>query len=88
MLLVVPVVYPVVYKLGFHPIWFGIVALRCVGLGLMLPFGGINLRRVQKLTGVDAMTATKGVLPFVAADIILIILLMLMPERIFGGLLT
>lgn len=88
MLLVVPLMYPMVYKMGFHPIWFGIVALRCAGLGLMLPFGGINLRRVQKLTGVDAVTAAKGVLPFVAADIILIILLMLIPERIFGGLLT
>lgn len=83
-----PVLYPLAFQFDFHPIAFGIAALRCVGLGLMLPFGGVNLRLVQQLTGVDGRTAAKGVLPFVAADIILIILLVVMPERIFGSLLT
>lgn len=87
-LLIIPVVYPLALRLGCHPIWFGIVALRCVGLGLMLPFGGLNLRAVQKITGVDTLTAAKGVMPFVVADIILLLLLMLMPKLLFFGLLT
>lgn len=87
-LIIIPVIYPLAVRLGFHPIWFGIVALRCIGLGLMLPFGGLYIRTVQKITGVDARTAAKGAMPFVVADIILLILMILMPKLIFFGLLA
>lgn len=86
-LLIIPIALPLAFRLDFHPIWFGIVALRCIGLGLMLPFGGLCLRTVQKVTGVEPRTAAKGVMPFVAADIVLLLLLLLMPELMFFGLL-
>lgn len=78
--LVIPILYPLVLKAGFHPIWFGVVAMRCIGLGIMLPYIGINLRLVQRLTGISAHTAARGIMPFVIADIILIVLLILFPE--------
>lgn len=78
-LLAVPCIFPAVLKQGFDPIWFGIIAVRCIGLGLMLPYGGINLRLVQKITGVSSRAAAKGVMPFVCADILLIIMLIICP---------
>lgn len=84
--LFIPMLFPVVLQLGFHPVWFGVLVMRCIGLGLMLPYGGVNLRLVQKTTGVDARTAARGVTPFVIADLILVLTMIAVPQIILWPL--
>jgi len=79
-LLTVPIFYPVVIASGFDPIWFGIIAVVTVETGLISPPVGMNLYVVKsaakELKMTDIMT---GVIPFVIADVVRIIILVAFP---------
>ncbi|MOA58914.1 Sialic acid TRAP transporter permease protein SiaT [compost metagenome] len=61
-------------------IWFGILALMVVEIGLVTPPLGMNLFIVQRAAGNVPLTETaKGVIPFITSDILRIILLALFP---------
>jgi tripartite ATP-independent transporter DctM subunit len=80
MLLTVPVFHPVVQALGVDPIWFGIFVVVAVEISLITPPIGLNvfvLRTVLRDT--DTSTIFKGLLPFVAMDIVRILLLLAVP---------
>jgi tripartite ATP-independent transporter DctM subunit len=79
-LLTVPIFFPIIVELGFDPIWFGIVVVVSVEIGLLTPPIGINvfvLRTV--LPDVATSTIFRGVTPFWIADILRIILLASIP---------
>lgn len=86
-LLTVPIFYPMIIGLDFYgldtsekSIWFGILALMVVEIGLITPPLGMNLFIVQRAAGdVPFMETARGVLPFLASDLIRIILLALFP---------
>ena len=86
-LLTIPIFYPVIMGLDFFgldatekSIWFGILALMVVEIGLVTPPLGMNLFIVQRAAGDVPLTETaKGVLPFLASDILRIIVLALFP---------
>ena len=86
-LLTVPIFYPVVLGLDFYgmsaddkSIWFGIVALMVVEIGLVHPPVGMNLYVINKLAkDVPMIETAKGVLPFLASDLLRIILLVFFP---------
>ncbi|MGB5985365.1 MAG: TRAP transporter large permease, partial [Desulfobacterales bacterium] len=78
-LLTIPVFYPMVIKLGFDPIWFGIIVVRVTEMGLITPPVGLNVYIIQGITGEDMGTIFKGVFPFILADICEIILLISIP---------
>lgn len=61
-------------------IWFGILALMVVEIGLISPPVGMNIFIINRLAGDVPMAQTyKGVLPFLASDFIRIVLLLLFP---------
>ena len=71
MLLTVPLFYPVVTKLGFDPIWFGIIVVVAIEISLITPPIGLNVYMLKSiLTDVKASTIFKGVAPFIAADFV------------------
>lgn len=86
-LLTIPIFYPVVMGLDFwglsatdKSIWFGILALMVVEIGLVHPPLGMNLFIIQKLAkDVPYMETAKGVMPFLASDLLRIVLLVLAP---------
>lgn len=80
MLLTVPIMFPIVTGLGFDPIWFGIVVVVTVELGLITPPIGMNVF-VMKSVARDVSLATiyKGVLPFVATDFLRLAMLIAFP---------
>ncbi len=98
-LLTIPIFYPVVMGLEFHgmtatdkSIWFGILALMVVEIGLVHPPVGMNVYIINRLAKDVPLTETfKGVMPFLASDLIRIILLLAFPAislvlvRTFGG---
>ena len=80
MVLTLPVVYPVVVSLNFHPIWFGVVAVLMMEAGLITPPMGLN---VYTLAGIAKDVAPieifRGALPFLAAIILTATLLTVFP---------
>ncbi|MEY3264124.1 MAG: C4-dicarboxylate uptake permease [Pseudomonadota bacterium] len=98
-LLTIPIFYPIVIGLDFwgmsvadKSIWFGILALMVVEIGLVHPPVGMNIYIINRIAkDVPLMETFKGVLPFLASDLLRIILLVFFPVitlylvHTFGG---
>jgi C4-dicarboxylate transporter DctM subunit len=69
-ILTVPIVFPVITALGFDPIWFGVVIVMTVELGLIHPPVGMNVFVIKSvIRDVKLSTVFYGVMPFVLTDI-------------------
>ena len=69
-LLTIPVFFPVITALGFDPVWFGILIVTIVEIGMISPPVGLNLFVLSSLLPtVSLNTIYRGVWPFVVADI-------------------
>src|SRR5204862_2696715 len=79
-ILTIPIIFPVIVHLGFDPIWFGIISVMTVELGLIHPPVGMNVF-VIKIVVKDVYFATifRGVIPFVATDLIRLLILIAFP---------
>jgi len=85
-LLTIPVFFPIVQGLDFGlgaeatAIWFGILALIVVEIGLITPPVGLNLFLINRLAGDVALGVTyRGVAPFILADLVRVGLLLAFP---------
>ena len=80
MLLTVPVFYPVMQALGLDLVWFGIVVVVAIEISLITPPIGLNVFVLNAmLPEVRLTTIFRGVIPFVAADIVRIALIVFIP---------
>jgi tripartite ATP-independent transporter DctM subunit len=80
MLLTLPFIFPLVKDLGFDPVWFGILMVTAIEIGLITPPLGMNLFIVRAADpGLTMGTIVRGVLPFVVADLGRLALLVLFP---------
>ena len=80
-ILTVPIVFPVVTAMGFDPIWFGIIIVMTVELGLIHPPVGMNVFVIKTaIKDVSFTTIFKGVLPFIATDIVRLVILIGFPS--------
>ena len=79
-LLTIPVFFPIVVGLGFDPVWFGIIIVVVVQIGLISPPVGMNMFVVKSmLPGVTTQTIFRGVWPFVWAEVVLLGVLVAFP---------
>jgi C4-dicarboxylate transporter DctM subunit len=79
-ILTVPILFPVVTALGFDPIWFGVIIVMTVELGLIHPPVGMNVFVIKSVVKeVTFTTIFKGVLPFVATDLVRLVVLIAFP---------
>jgi len=79
-ILTVPIIFPVIQQLGFDPIWFGVIIVMTVELGLIHPPVGMNVFVIKSVVQeVSFTTIFKGVIPFVITDIIRLIILIAFP---------
>ncbi len=91
-LLTLPVFFPLVTGLGFDPVWFGVIIVIVVMLGLISPPVGMNMFVVRTLLpNVSTGTVFRGVMPFVVAEIVLLAILiaypplsLFLPNLLFG----
>lgn len=80
-LVTVPIFLPLVLGLGYNPIWFGIIVVLVVEIGLITPPVGMNLFVIKaQQSDITLGTLYRGVLPFLSAGAILIALLLVFPE--------
>jgi C4-dicarboxylate transporter DctM subunit len=81
MLMTLPIFFPIVTGLGFDPIWFGVVLVVVVELGMITPPIGINLFVIQALVpGVTMRTLLIATTPFSVALLVLLVLLVFFPQ--------
>ncbi len=79
-ILTVPIIFPVIVELGFDPIWFGVIIVMTVELGLIHPPVGMNVFVIKSVVqDISFSTIFKGVLPFVATDLLRLLILILFP---------
>ncbi|TAM42688.1 MAG: TRAP transporter permease [Burkholderiaceae bacterium] len=79
-ILTVPIVFPVITAMGFDPIWFGIIIVMTVELGLIHPPVGMNVFVIKSVVKeVSFSTIFKGVLPFIITDILRLVILIAFP---------
>jgi C4-dicarboxylate transporter DctM subunit len=80
MIITVPFITPVVNSLGFDTIWWGIVMVCVVETGMIHPPFGINVVVLKGITpDISLWTIYRGVTPFVVADLVKLVLLVLFP---------
>jgi tripartite ATP-independent transporter DctM subunit len=79
-ILTVPIIFPVVTHLGFDPIWFGVIIVMTVELGLIHPPVGMIVFVIKSVVqDVSFTTIFKGVLPFIVTDLIRLVILISFP---------
>ena len=78
-LLTLPILFPVIVSLGFDPIWYGVIMVRVMEVGLITPPMGLNVFILAGATNAPLGTIFKGVVPFLIADILHIALLVAFP---------
>jgi tripartite ATP-independent transporter DctM subunit len=79
-LITVPVFLPVVTASGFDPVWFGVIVVIVVEMGLIHPPVGMNLFVIQaQLPDIPILSIYKGTLPFLLAPMVLIVILLAFP---------
>jgi TRAP-type C4-dicarboxylate transport system permease large subunit len=80
-LLTVPIVFPVMSALGFDPVWFGVIIVMTVTLGLICPPVGMNVFVINSIArDVSLGTIYRGVAPFIVTDIVRLVILCAFPS--------
>ncbi|HEY4371717.1 MAG TPA: TRAP transporter large permease subunit [Burkholderiales bacterium] len=81
MMITLPIFMPVVQALNLDPIWFGVMFLICMQLGLLLPPHGLLLMTMKGVSPpeVTMLHIFKAVAPFVAMSILLLVLVFFVP---------
>jgi tripartite ATP-independent transporter DctM subunit len=81
MIIILPILFPLVTGLGFDPVWFGIIMVVWLEIGLITPPVGLNLFVIQNMMrGTTAGDVTRGTTPYVVLMIVLVVLLFLFPD--------
>ncbi len=86
-MLTIPIFYPVVLDLGYDPIWFGVIIVLITQIGVITPPVGINVYVVfgvaqNVIGGVPLESVFKGIVPFLIAIVVGIIIMTIFPQII------
>ncbi|MGP8290952.1 TRAP transporter large permease [Vreelandella zhanjiangensis] len=80
LVITVPVVFPIIQALGIDPVWFGIITVLTVELGLITPPVGMNVFVIKAMAPhVGLGEIFKGVAPFIVSDFLRLALLIMFP---------
>jgi len=82
MVIFVPILMPIVYKLGIHPVHFGVLTVMLLMLGLLTPPFGLLLFLASSMTGVSVARLARVTFPFMVAIVAVVILLIFVPSLV------
>lgn len=82
LLLTMPLTYPVITDLGFSGLWYGIIAVKMVEIGLLTPPFGLNVYLVAGVTRAKVEDVFRGVVPFIIAEFCVVALLVAFPDLV------
>ena len=85
LVITIPVVYPIILSLGYDPVWFGIIAVLTVELGLITPPMGMNIFVIKAMAPhIKLSDMFRGVAPFIVSDLIRLVILVVFPVLSLG----
>lgn len=80
-ILTIPILFPVILAMKFDPVWFGVLMVIVLEMGLITPPVGLNVFVIGGVAKeIPLVTIFKGVLPFLVASAIGLILIMVFPD--------
>lgn len=79
-ILTIPVLFPVVLTVGFDPIWYGVMIVILIEMGLVTPPIGMDAFILSGVTGIPLSRIFRGAVPFLVAIVICIIILAIFPQ--------
>lgn len=85
-LILTPIMLPAAKAVGIDPVYFGITFVMCIAIGLLTPPVGNVLNVVAGISRLPFERVVRGVLPFLAAEIFVVALLVLFPEIVLTPL--
>lgn len=80
MVLTLPVIFPTILKLGFDPIWFGVISVLMMEAGLITPPLGLNIFVISGVADVPMGTVFKGAVFFLFAIFVVVFLVTVFPQ--------
>ena len=81
MILTLPIIFPIVMALGFDPIWFGVMIVIVLEVGLITPPIGLNVFVLKgSAPGIPVETIFRGIWPFLGMALVAMVLLALFPQ--------
>lgn len=81
MILTTPILFPVIQTMGFDPIWYGVLMVVVLEIGLITPPVGLNVFVISGVApDIPLNTIFRGIMPFILASALAIVLLILFPE--------
>ncbi|MCM3567507.1 TRAP transporter large permease [Neobacillus mesonae] len=80
MLITLPLVFPLITSLGYDPVWFGIIVVLVLEIGLVTPPVGINLYITSQHTGISVQKVFVGSIPFIGVLLLSILILCIFPQ--------
>jgi len=89
--LTIPIFFPLVQKLGFDLIWFGVIIVLLAEMGVITPPVGVNVFVIKGISpDVPLENIFRGIFPFLAALIIVTVILVIFPQiaTFLPGLIT
>ncbi|MFC2001630.1 TRAP transporter large permease [Chloroflexota bacterium] len=81
-LLTLPIVYPIMIGIGFHPVWFGVFLVMVIELGLLTPPVGMNVYVIKGIAGVSLGEVFKATIPYWFAIIGVLVLITVFPDLV------
>ena len=81
--LTLPIVFPLLVKLGYDPIWFGVIALKLTEIGAITPPVGLNVFAIKGVIPKEMKITTEriyqGCMPFLLCDVVILAILVAFP---------
>jgi C4-dicarboxylate transporter DctM subunit len=80
--LTLPITFPIILKLGYDPIWFGVIVLKMSEIAAVTPPVGLNVYALKGVVGEDTPIEDifRGIWPFVVCDLVVLVFLIIFPE--------
>ena len=82
MIITTPIIAPLVAQVGYDLVWWGVIMVVVVETGMITPPFGLNIFMLKSISNVSLATIYRGVFPFVLADLIKLVLLVLIPATV------
>ena len=80
MVLTLPVIFPTILKLGFDPIWFGVISVLMMEAGLITPPLGLNVFVISGVADVPIEVVFRGAIYFLLAIFAVVVLITVFPQ--------
>jgi tripartite ATP-independent transporter DctM subunit len=80
LILATPIFFPLALKLGYDPVWFGVIVMVTNMIGIILPPMAINVFVVSGITKVPLGTVYKGIYPYIVGMSVCLLILLFFPQ--------